>query len=143
MSKTIYTFRHGTTNPQYDDNGRQLDSEIWEQTNRFDCVEVSQFYNAYRNFNTDTHETEQELNHKLFYIEVWRQAQQRNYDIVLGDYVFEPDLGYWWKILSVAQQEVMPNCYYLIIRGQRLTTREEYKLRVRDAMTADESHTGR
>lgn len=143
MSKTIYTFRHGTTNPQYDDNGRQLDSEIWEQTNRFDCVEVSQFYNAYRNFNTDAHETEQELNHKLFYIEVWRQAQQRNYDIVLGDYVFEPDLGYWWKILSVVQQEVMPNCYYLIIRGQRLTTREEYKLRVRDAMTADESHTGR
>ena len=76
-------------------------------------------------------------------IEVWRQDQQRNFDIVLGDYIYEPDLGYWWKILAVSQNEVMPNCYYLIIRGQRLTSREEYKLRVRDALTADESHTGR
>lgn len=143
MAKDVYIFRHGTTNPQYDDNGRQIDSTVWEQTNQFTCVEVVQFYNAYRNFSKNTYETEQELHHKLFYVEVWRQDQQRNYDIVLGDYIYEPDLGYWWKILAVSQKEVMPGCYYLIIRGQRLTSREEYKLRIRDALTADESHTGR
>ena len=143
MSKDVYIFRHGTTNPQYDDNGRQIDSTVWEQTNQFTCAEVTQFYNAYRNFNKDTYETEQELNHKLFYIYFFFFFLQGNYDIVLGDYIYESDLGLWWKILAVSYNEVMPNCYYLIIRGQRLTSREEYKLRVRDVLTADESHTGR
>ena len=38
MAKDVYIFRHGTTNPQYDDNGRQIDSTVWEQTNQFTCV---------------------------------------------------------------------------------------------------------
>lgn len=143
MVVSITTFRHGTTNPQYDDNGRQIDSQIWEQMHHFECVEAVEFYNAYRNFDTIANNTEQEQKHKLFYVELHRQTQQINIDIKLGDYVQEMPSGQLWKILNVAENEVMLGCTILIIRGQRLTNREQAKLNVRDALTADESHTGR
>lgn len=143
MVLQITTFRHGTTNPQYDDNGRQIDSEIWEQMHTFECVEGVEFYNAYRNFDTIANTTEQELKHKLFYIELHKQTKQNNIDIKLGDYIQEHPSGLLWKILNVAENEILFGCTILIIRGQRLTNREQSKLNVRDEHTADESHTGR
>lgn len=146
MAFDISTYRHGTTHPEYDDNGRQVDSKYWELRHRFTCVEGSQFYNAYRNFSTVAHTTEQELQHKLFYIENIKQEQQRNLDVLFGDYLLEEHTGYWWKILSVVAQEFMPNCYIIIIRGQRLTNREESKVLIRtnDEEARDiEQHRGR
>lgn len=143
MALLITTFRHGTTDPQYDDNGRQLDSEIWEQIHTFECVEGVEFYNAYRNFDEKSHNTEQELKHKLFYIELHRQVQQVNIDIKFGDYVQEHPSGKCWKILSVAELEVMPSCITLIIRGQRLTGREQSRLIARNELTANDFNTGR
>lgn len=143
MVVDITTYRHGTTNPQYDENGRQIDSKVWEQMHHFSCIEAVEFYNAYRNFDTISHETEQELKHKLFYVELHSQKEQVNIDIKLGDYVRESPSGLFWKILNVAENEIMLGCTILIIRGQRLTNREQAKLNVRDEATADESHTGR
>lgn len=128
MTIDITTFRHGTTNPTYDDNGRQVDSRAWEQMHRFECIEAVDFYNAYRNFDEKAYDTEQELQHKLFYIEEMSKVTLQNLDIKFGDYILEDGSGYWWKILNVSANEVFNNCYVVILRGQRLSNREHNML---------------
>lgn len=144
MPTNITTFRHGTTTPTYDDNGRQLDSNIWEQIHHFKCVDTAHFYNAYRNDEKENYDTEQEVQHKLFYVELYRQSEFENLDVKLGDYLLEGDKqGYWWKILGVSPQEIMPNCYILTIRGQRWSEREVSQLLVQNSATKQDKPTGR
>lgn len=142
MPFPIRVYRHGTTNPQYDQNGRQIDSRIWEEVAFFECVEHAEFYNAYKNNDVMSNETEQEKHNKLFYIEMYQQKQQNNFNVLLGDYLHEENChGYWWKILGTSQQEIMPNCWIMTLRGERLSNREIARLMIKDEPTEEPVET--
>lgn len=124
----IQIYRHGDKT-SYDANGKQLNSGIWEVVEEFDCVEAVMLSDE----NTQAYATEQERRSKRFYIEVRQQRHTVNFDIRIGDYIFEPDCrGYCWKLLSVVEQEITCGCWYIILTGEELTQREQLKLRIQD-----------
>lgn len=126
----ISIYRQGGTNSSFDENGERLDACIWDNVASFECVEHS-WKQPSSQHNTLGYGTEQERQQKTFYIEIKNQAQKRNIDIQLGDYLHEDSCsGYWWKILGVAEQEILCNCWWLIIFGERLTGREQMELRI-------------
>lgn len=144
MSIDITTYRKGTRNPHYDDNGRQIDSKFWEEIHTFKCVEHAMYYNSHKNNNLILNDTEQQKQYKLFYIELFNQKQNMNLDIKLGDYIKELNLGgYWWKILSLSQQEILNDCWVIILRAERLTGREVDRVLVREESTDNNTMTGR
>ena len=134
----ISIYRQGGTNSNFDENGERFGACIWDKVASFECVEHSQKQPSSQH-NTLGYGTEQERQQKTFYIEIKNQAQKRNIDIQLGDYLREDSCsGYWWKILGVAEQEILCNCWWLIITGERLTGREQTELRI----AVDENNRG-
>lgn len=132
MGVDITVFRHGGTQPLYDDNGEEITACLWEQVANFACTEhVMKTGSSSGLSNTMTYGTEQERRYKTFYIEVRKQEQLRNYNVRLGDYINEDDCkDYWWKVLGINEIEVTCNCWWLIIKGEWLTSREIGDMRI-------------
>lgn len=139
-------FRHGTTQPEYDRNGRQINSKEWDLVEHFDCSEHVMEWPSDRNTDIFIGEgsSEQEVIHKLFYIEIKCQDNQINLNIKHGDYIQEVNCnGYIWKLLAYSQQEVFDGCWVVMLRGQRLSNREIFRLGIQDLETFHEILTGR
>lgn len=133
MGVDVIVYRHGGTQPSYDENGEQIDACLWEEVAHFFCAEhVMKAGNISRGLtNTMTYGTEQERLYKTFYIEVRKQDQLRNFNVRNGDYINEEDCkDYWWKVLGTNEIEVTCNCWWLIIKGERLTSREIGEMRI-------------
>lgn len=132
MGVDITVYRHGGTEPLYDENGEEQTACLWEQVANFKCTEhVMKTGSSGGLSNTITYGTEQERRYKTFYIEVRKQNQLRNFNVRLGDYINEDDCkDYWWKVLGVNEIEVNCNCWWLIIKGEWLTSREIGKMRI-------------
>lgn len=122
--KTIDIYRHGESKT-YDVNGREKFSNVWQVVESFKCVEMSMTSDKA----VATYGTEQEKVEAYFYVDVSKQDKKENFDIQKGDYILETDCrNRCWKVLSNKEQEIICSCFYIIITGQRLTSREQKSL---------------
>lgn len=132
MGVDITVYRHGGTEPLYDENGEEQTACLWEQVANFKCTEhVMRPGGSNGLTNTMTYGTEQEKLYKTFYVEVRKQNQLRNFNVRNGDYINEDDCkDYWWKVLGTYEVEIHCNCWWLVIKGERLTSREMGDMRI-------------
>lgn len=134
--KDIVVIKQGNSEPQYDENSRQIDTCQWTEVEHLVCVD---HFPTSRGSEADTTltfglESYKEL--ETFYFSIHNQSHCCDFDIKHGYYIIQRTKSClaeeggikFYKVVAIRSYEIIPGCWDVKMAGERLGGRETHQM---------------